>query len=171
MPQLEREQVAVPVGIEAAGGSLEPDHRLTLGDADVEDAVVREPRLALADGALPVDDGFHAAQVHAVQPESEIRTVILHPVLDVVRGDELPLEAVGDDGLDAVARHLVTVFRGNAVAHQREEHAGDDGQGGDQEADGGFHRRLSIRSVMGAMNRSMLPAPKVTSTSVGSCSR
>ena len=49
--------------------ALEADHRRALGDADVEDAVVREPGLALADGALPVDDGLDLAEVDAVQPE------------------------------------------------------------------------------------------------------
>ena len=69
---LMREDEAGPVGITAESVPLEADGRFPLADADVKDAVVGNPRFALAHGTADVQGLLYSAEVHAVQALSEV---------------------------------------------------------------------------------------------------
>ena len=93
---LEREEEAVGVGVIAVLPVLETDHRLTLAQGDVQDAVVGEPGLAVPDGAVAADDFLNPVKIYAVQRKDGIGPVFfVQPGFDVLPGDEAALQAIG----------------------------------------------------------------------------
>ena len=170
---LEREDVAGGIGIIAVVAVIEAYHRFPLGDGQVQDAVVREPGFAAADSTPAKDQFLYPVQIHAVQGQAHVGVIILvQPLFQVLFGYEMPFGAVQHRYLDAALAGAGTPF---PLSHPGGEHpdggAGKDGEDTKPSAYNGHHKRLFNNSVIGSIKRSMLPAPKLTSTSRGSSAR
>ena len=151
-------------------GFPEPQDGPPLENVDPEHPVLRNVCLAPEDGALAFQQGLDPLQVYAVQPLADVGSVVpgqdgLHFVLC-------------DEGTLSVERDFHPLDRAQPAlgciqqAHGYENHDQQGSQTGyDQVWEDFSHKRFSSMSVMGPIKRSILPAPKVTSTSTGSWAR
>ncbi len=138
-------------------------------DPDVQVAVWSRVGLGLEDSALAIQDILDFPQVHAVKPLSDVGAVAFVQIaFHVFDGHEV--EVIHELHFDASACELadppfVHPVDDNADQTEQTERRRDEGY---PETFFHFFNLSSRSSVIGAMNLSMLPAPKVASTSTGS---